>query len=384
VADTWNTKTPSNYSWGRPEVVVFEGKIYAVGGGVLRSGANLGYVACYDPKADAWSSLTSMPTPRDGVKIVVYQNQLYCIGGYVPNMGTVFVSRYVNVVEVYDPNNDSWSKKASVPIENGIIQACVVNEQLFVIVQQGGLLEMYLYNIDTDLWMKTANPPLDTFPHATGAFVVAVNSKIIIGTHPKPYPSTGRAQFSISIYDPETDKWSEGKPSSKTAYFYDSLFVGVTTGVYASTKVYVFGYEYLDVEINERTNTSVFITPPQEFTWVYDPEENVWSTAKAVSPPHFVGQFEEFRPIIKQGSAKLVVVDDLFYMMGSDNNYAPKLSRNFNLQYVPIGYLSDGEVSSEPNPSLNTIFIVTTVLAISLTTIGALLYLKKRSKIGGK
>ncbi|MDR2720187.1 MAG: hypothetical protein LBC03_05250, partial [Nitrososphaerota archaeon] len=367
VEDSWNIKTPmSNYPWGKPSgVVVFDSKVYVIGGGDLHGDTtNPGYVECYDPKTDTWTALTPMPTPRDGVSIVVYQNKFYCIGGYIPNVGSVPMGRYVDVVEVYDPKTDSWSKKTSVPIEIGMpMQACVVGEQLFVIglngelclynhsvdswsckasllveipskqvvpnkqgyvvngqlfviVQKGHRMEMYMYDPDVDLWSKKANPPLDT----TYSYVtlvrdktVVIDDKLVIPELNWVYQSLAPlnpgisavnsdisdcvitkevigAQWKLWIYDPNTDMWGEGKTSPMFAKSGVQLF-GITSGVYAPAKIYVFGYEQLD------TDTL------QTITWIYDPANNVWSTAKAIPTDGLVAV---------QKLDKLVIVDDTF------------------------------------------------------------------------
>jgi hypothetical protein len=396
VENSWNTKTPmTKQAWARPGVVVFDGKIYVIGANVFYGDPfDPGYMECYDPKTDTWITLTPMPTPRCVGSVVVYQDQIFCIGGEVPNFGPVFVSRSVDVVEVYNPVNDEWSTKASLPVVDGPPLACVVNDQLFVITYSGetyvydpsadswvskaslpfnALLSkvacvvndqlfvainkviydisentwaLVMYDSTTDSWIKKADPIVSEWP---GAFRV-VNDKIVMVDQPETNMNTGSAQLNIRIYDPTVDKWSEGKSGPKSMVFYGRLFVGVTSGVYASTKVYVFGYEQID------RNTF------QAFTGVYDPINNAWSTAKAMSTPRHVSD---------QGTDNLIVVDDIFYLMGSGS---------FNEQYVPIDYLSDKQDTSKPDLTLNNIAIVALILIVIFAVVGVLVYLKKRSR----
>jgi N-acetylneuraminic acid mutarotase len=148
----WNTKTPRpNENLRDPSSVVLDDKIYVIGGDSIIN---------YDPKTDTWITLTPIPTPRGKHSVAVYQNKIYCISGYVDyNEAVRPLYRYLDTVEVYDPVEDSWSKKAPVPIKVKLgspfidtpIQACVVNDQLFAIGSKG---ELYLYNPSTDRWSR--------------------------------------------------------------------------------------------------------------------------------------------------------------------------------------------------------------------------------------
>ncbi|MCL2641924.1 MAG: hypothetical protein FWD52_00175 [Candidatus Bathyarchaeota archaeon] len=431
--DSWNTKTPmSNYPWGNPEIVVLDGKIYTIGGGDLQGNTtNSGYVECYEPKIDTWTTLTSMPTPRADVSIVVYQGKIYCIGGYVSNSGSIPMIRYTDIVEVYDPKTDSWSKKTSVPIETRTpIQACVVREQLFVIglngelclydpaadswshkaslvveipskqlapykhgyavngqlfvlVQKGHRLEMYMYNSDADLWTKKDNPPIENDAYVTTVKgrTVVVDNKLIIpewnGVYQNIAPSnqdttginsdkysglTMRTKvigvtWKLWIYNSKTDSWSEGKTSPMFTNSGDQIF-GVTSGVYAPVKVYVFGYTQLDLDT------------VQAVTWVYDPAKNVWSTANALQMD---------RQVSTQSFDKLVIADDIYYLMGKGG---------LNEQYTPIGYSPEtGHLlykssSTGRDQSLNITAIVTIVLTISVVTVCLFGYFRKKRKTG--
>ena len=409
VEDSWSTITPpSNYPSGRPGTVIFDGKIYFIGANVINDYTDPGYVECYDPKTDTWITLTPMPTPRAGVSLVEYQNKIYCIGGEVPNFGSVFITRSLDVVEVYDPFNDAWSKKASLPFEGALtacvvneqlfvithngcvyvydpyanswssktflpanvrdVRVCVVNEQLFVIAQNGenGLWELWLYDISGDSWAKKASPSF-----ALEFKFTVVDDKIMVCDHQITNMHMGSVKLNISIYDPETDKWSVGKSGPKSMVFYGYLFVGTTSGVYAPKSVYVFGYEQIDLKTH------------QAFTWVYDPIKNAWSTAKTM--PAYTVTFRDVeyiitaRPISDQGSDKLFVVNDIFYLMGPSD---------FNLQYVPIGYSTDSQTSiaKHLNSSETAIIVITVVITIVFIFLLFLLLLRpliKNSKKSG-
>ncbi|MCL1969868.1 MAG: hypothetical protein FWF66_00100, partial [Candidatus Bathyarchaeota archaeon] len=98
----------------------------------------------------------------------------------------------------------------------------------------------------------------------------------------------------------------------------------------------------------------------QAFTWVYDPVNDVWSTAKAMPACSVIAA--------DQRTYKLVVADDLFYMIGGNN---------FNAQYIPIGYSPGDLVSSKLAPSL-MLFAGATFASIVIVMV--LVFLKRQSK----
>ncbi|MCF7757963.1 hypothetical protein KQ941_26325 [Paenibacillus xylanexedens] len=86
------------------------GKIYYFGGASgsdhAASGIKQNSTYEYDPTTDTWTVKADMPTARAGLTAVVYNNKIYAIGGYY-NVGTSVLR--TNKVEVYDPSTDSWT-----------------------------------------------------------------------------------------------------------------------------------------------------------------------------------------------------------------------------------------------------------------------------------
>jgi N-acetylneuraminic acid mutarotase len=304
VADSWNTKTPSpNPERQAFEVVAVEGKIYAIGGfyytetpyqvvGSILVENYLGTNECYDPVTDTWTTLEPMPTPRVGFTITSYQGKIYCIGSS---------HMYNCVVEVYDPATNSWSTKADLPVPpcSRNLQAHVADGKIFV----RHVVEMYEYNSNKDSWIKkTQIPNIDAWYPIIS---VMVDEKIIcfcVDEH--DYPYNRPANVDVVIYDPKTDKWSEGKTQEigflEVGAWSGIMAAGVTTGVYAPKNVYVLGFK-----------------EGQYITWVYNPTDDVWSTAKTMS---------------NMGVYGVVAVDDVLYVFGHTAN------GEVHMQYVPIGY----------------------------------------------
>jgi hypothetical protein len=326
----------------------------------------------YDPKTDSWSKKTSVPIEigmpiRMPMQACVVNEQLFVIG-------------LNGELCLYNPSVDSWSHKASLTVEIPDKQwapykhGYAVNGQLFVLVQQGHRLEMYMYDSNADLWTKKANPPIDNDAYVTTVKnrAVVMDNKLIIPEWNRVYQNIAPSnqdnsnvisdksayvirkevigvEWKLWIYDPKTDMWGEGKTSPM---FPNSgrLFFWLTFGVYAPAKVYAFGYKQLD--------TDTF----QTVTQVYDPANDIWSTAKNLQTSMAV-----------QSVDKLVIVDDIYYLMGKNS---------INAQYIPIGYSPETEFLLDPpsnifrEPSLNMTAIVAIALTISLVALGVLVYLK--------
>jgi hypothetical protein len=117
----------------------------------------------------------------------------------------------------------------------------------------------------------------------------------------------------VHIYDSKTNVWREGKAAPKQGFFDGELIsvVGVTSGVYTPKQVYVFGYANLQSQLAQ--NGFIDENFPV-FTWVYDIENNDWLTAETLQM-----QGQIFDPF----SEKLVVIDDIFYLMGTNGSYDP-------------------------------------------------------------
>jgi hypothetical protein len=420
VEDSWSTINAMDQSRHDFGVIAVDDKIYAIGGYAFSE-----YLTAnerYDPKADQWITIASMPTPRSNFIIVACQGKIYCIGGTTANDGTFSVgplltpkpptgttappidgpiyvqppSRPIDVVEAYDiaankwankehlpinvegmqaqvvneqifiitpngelymynPADDKWSNKAPLPVKDGLLQTHVINEQIFAITQRS----MYMYDLAKDTWLnKTSIPTPMTY-----AFSAVMDNSIVIGDFlytPEITYWTGlfSAQLRIRIYDPTTDVWQDGKPSVDHIFVRDITTI-ITTGVYAPKNVYILGLE--------ASKEDLYNVKP--FTWVYNPIDDVWSTAKVDDAASY-----------SRMGITTIVDNDVFYTIGGI----------YNFKYIPIGYnqappiseddSSSGSSESEPLwPFLTVIAVGIIVLTASVVTVSLYFYLRKKN-----
>ncbi|MFL5863224.1 MAG: Kelch repeat-containing protein [Solirubrobacteraceae bacterium] len=82
-----------------------DGYIYAIGG-ITAGGGETNSVERYDPAADAWSPVASMPTPRQGLAACVVGTNIYAIGGQNSP------SQALTTVEVFSTVLGTWNAVA--------------------------------------------------------------------------------------------------------------------------------------------------------------------------------------------------------------------------------------------------------------------------------
>ena len=82
--------------------------VYAIGGRDLKASANLGALERYDPEADEWTPLASMPRALGGLGAAR-------IGGTIAAVGGEDESEVFGTVLLYDIGKDAWTRGESMP-----------------------------------------------------------------------------------------------------------------------------------------------------------------------------------------------------------------------------------------------------------------------------
>ena len=343
VENTCNTKTSMNQARGGLGVVAVNGKVYAIGG-IADGHVLVGTNEQYDPVSDTWVTLEPMPTPRAYFAIAVYQSNIYCIGGTSYNAKGEWDACAVN--EIYDTLTNHWSTKMSFPSDEKWLHAQVVGEQIFV----SKFPELFMYDPIEDTWSTKTSMPV--YPASEPVWAVVGDKIMVTCRYLAGSPTVAQK---VMIYDTKSDLWSERKTGP--TLIDDGVKAGVTTGVYAPQRVYVF-FGTLD-------------------TLVYDFINDSWSSAQAMS--------------IDRRRFGVAVVDDVLYVIGGFSQVS--VPSAVNEQYVPVWYNavpidtepSGSLVTSEPEPSKTpSTYLIATILTIIVVTFatGLFLYFKKRNKKG--
>jgi N-acetylneuraminic acid mutarotase len=141
--DSWVNKASMKIPRAYLAAAVVNDKIYAIGG----FNTTTGYLSIneeYNPFANdgfgRWETKAPMSTPRSGLAAAVVNNKIYVIGGYGPTASNLFAD-FLSTNEVYDPANDTWRTRDSMPTARTDLAAAVVNNKIYAI---GGYNGRYL------------------------------------------------------------------------------------------------------------------------------------------------------------------------------------------------------------------------------------------------
>ena len=120
AADSWKSLPPLPGKRGSAVAAEVGGKIYVIGGATTTEGSKdpffsffgpsrvLGTNEVYDPATNKWESRRPMSVPRNHAFGGVVNGKIYVIGGRTGH-GFILSATNTDVVEEYNPVNDSWS-----------------------------------------------------------------------------------------------------------------------------------------------------------------------------------------------------------------------------------------------------------------------------------
>jgi len=201
-------------------------------------------VDVYDPAEDSWTRKSSdMPTPRRALASCVLNGLIYTISGWgAPSPA----------VEAYDPATDTWARKADIPTPRAFSTAGVVDGKIYVMGgAQGppypGFSAVEEYDPATDTWTRKTDMPT---PRSTMGGSVVDGKIYVIGGYVPGVVST------VEVYDPAMDTWTKKADMPTPRY---ALSTSVVDG-----KIYAIG-----------GGTGQPLTTME----VYDPATDTWTTA---------------------------------------------------------------------------------------------------------
>ncbi|MCE2413330.1 hypothetical protein J4G07_04955 [Candidatus Poribacteria bacterium] len=126
AADEWRVISELRTQRVGFATAVVEGKIYLIGGtpfenlrgverenepGIWRGPFGMSLVEVYDPETNTWQRVVDIPTARSEPLTVVVAGKIYVLAGYVGKDNKGVNLKNLNVVEMYDPETDTWVRK---------------------------------------------------------------------------------------------------------------------------------------------------------------------------------------------------------------------------------------------------------------------------------
>ncbi len=154
---------------------VVDGKIYAIGGRDENDNA-ANSVFEFNPDSNSWRTRTNMLTERGFLAAAAVGGKIYAIGGSKYNDDT---RRWevLDVVEVFNPNTDSWIRVSDMTTPRDKFAATAIGGNIYSIGGDDGnneLAALEVYNAIDDFWSRWS----DMSTARNGLSVAAVGGKI--------------------------------------------------------------------------------------------------------------------------------------------------------------------------------------------------------------
>src|SRR2546425_1861017 len=178
------------------------GFLYVIGGG--NSGVALFDLQRYDPVMDMWTTLTSMPTARAGAAAAVIDDGIFVIGGRQSTNGPCSGGPYLQTVEKYDIDANTWSPVAQLPTPRSDLAAVARGGKIFVFggcSSTGVTNEVDMYDPQTNTWTTGLMP----MPTARASLVAGHSGDTVYAIGGTNGVSASNAN---EVYDIPSNSWS--------------------------------------------------------------------------------------------------------------------------------------------------------------------------------
>lgn len=155
TASRWQPRALMPTPRGRFAQAQVNGLIYVIGG--LTDGDWAAQTEVYDPQEDRWTRLSRKPVAVANIGAAAVKGKIYVPGGLDEH------NSIRDLVEVYDPATDTWGRTTPLPAPMCAYAIASVADGFFVLGGWDGrhyLNTAYYYDVATDTWRS--QPPLGT------------------------------------------------------------------------------------------------------------------------------------------------------------------------------------------------------------------------------
>ena len=284
---------------------VVDGKIFAIGGEIRLEMDKFGDLALskvemYDPETDTWERKADMPTPRSAVSTSVVNEKIFVIGGekikkIKQYRGWVNEVKKLPTVEMYDPATDTWTQKTDMPTPRSFLSTSVMDGKIYAIGGMSNSNEQW--RLET---VEVYDPATDTWTkardinHARSCTAIGVVNGEIYAMGGRGWSGIqGESDpylSSIEVLNPKTNQWQEITEMPTPKTSHTASIV--------DGKIYVIGGY---VQEGKRVKNLATIE-------IYDPATDRWSQA----PDMLIGR----------SGHTTEVIDGQIYIFGGDSNVA--------------------------------------------------------------
>lgn len=281
-APQWTTAAAASLARQELYPTVLNSRIY-VAGGLLNP--NTGYSAhfeSYDPAADRWTRLATLPAARHHIALATAGGLIYGVGGFsggFPNWRAE-ASTYV-----YEPDADRWTDGVPLPYPSAEGVCAAIGSRVYLV---GGRIREHdgarHFNAHADTtqggvfdpaqgrWSAIA--PAPTARNSAAAAVIDGRLYVVGGRQAVKQADGSLRQVNVpalEVYDPARDRWTSRAPMPQAQ--------GGLAAAALDGRLYAFGGEQWVPE------QKVFAE-----AWVYEPKRDSWAALPALpTPRHGLG-----------------------------------------------------------------------------------------------
>ena len=222
VTGLWTPRSPMVYKrYGHSQVLLNDGNLLVVGGS---PNATKDYIPeIYNPSTDTWTQTDSMKYPRrqGHTATVMADGRVLVTGGLAEINGT---RKAIAHVEIYDPQNGSWSIASDMSEPREMHKAILLNTNKVLVISSNndkmyilGSSSAELYDPETGEWSSAGS--LD-YPHATNFTVTKLkDGRILVsGGGTKGRYLAPNLTDVMEIYDPSSNEWSLTEPMTSKSW----------------------------------------------------------------------------------------------------------------------------------------------------------------------
>ena len=195
-------------------ICVLEDELYVIGGYETSSGQRTGLNEVYNPQTDTWSSKTPMLKARSELGVAAAGGKVFAIGGNCNGCFSLCKKVPTTLVEAYDPQTDSWSKRKAMPEAKSGFTAVTLHDQIYCIGGRSksalGLISAQpsasnlVYSATTGTWR--IEPGLERARSGMGLAVIEQRLYLAGGN------TEHGAVSQVEVYDPHLRLWYTEEP----------------------------------------------------------------------------------------------------------------------------------------------------------------------------
>ena len=261
VANTWTDLSLPPFPMHHFQAASLGGIVYVIGAymGDFPSETPVAQIYSYDPATDTWTPGSTIPAARQrgAAGLVVYDGKLYLVGGSIG--GHAASATYPPMFDEYDPATDTWTALPDAPRGRDHFNAAVVGDKLYAVGGRAGAVgatvaEVDVYDFAAGSWSTLPSPAGDV-PTPRGGTTAAVVGSDIFFLGGESNTQTA-AHSEVEALDTSTNSWRTLSPLNQGRHGTQAVVEGAKIYIAAGSGETGGGPELTSLEVFERTSLS--------------------------------------------------------------------------------------------------------------------------------